>query len=146
MLDYSNCIQGAFALCRVVKRNEQTQKTSKRVGSSSSMGDFTSRRVSNEPLSISSDMSSQSSCLYNESRYSSPMTSPYPYEVSTIPESEPAPMETNTANLWVSPDLILDSSKVKNIQEFKARNFQGLSFYDFLLSSHCFVAGLSTTP
>ncbi|KAJ4728730.1 NAC domain containing protein [Melia azedarach] len=103
--------KGAFALCRVVKRNEQTQKTSKRVGSSSSMGDFTSRRVSNEPLSISSDMSSQSSCLYNESRYSSPMTSPYPYEVSTIPESEPAPMETNTANLWVSPDLILDSSK-----------------------------------
>lgn len=111
---------GAFALCRVVKKNENAQKTShpsygepkgKRVGSSSSIVDLTSSKACNGPLSISSDISSQASYLSNESRYSSPITSPYPYEVSTVPESEHAPMETNPANLWVSPDLILDSSK-----------------------------------
>ncbi|KAJ0053764.1 hypothetical protein Pint_03404 [Pistacia integerrima] len=115
--DGSPNFQGAFALCRVVKKNENAQKTShgelkgKRVGSSSSIEDLTSTRVSNEPLSISGDISSQASCLYNESRYSSPMTSPYPYEVTTIPESVPALMDSNPANLWVSPELILDSSK-----------------------------------
>ncbi|XP_044501515.1 NAC domain-containing protein 71-like [Mangifera indica] len=109
--------QGAFALCRVVKKNENSQKMShgelkgKRVGSKSSFEDLTSARVSNEPLSISSDISSQASCLYNESRYSSPRTSPSPYEVTTIPEPVPAPMDSNPATIWVSPELILDSSK-----------------------------------
>lgn len=101
--------QGAFALCRVVKRNEQIQKMSdshggskaKRVGSSSGKG--------NEAVSISSDISPQASYPGNESLYSSPMTSPYHYEATQAA----APFEpvSNPANLWVSPDLILDSSK-----------------------------------
>lgn len=98
--------QGAFALCRVVKRNELIQKTSdshggsktKRVGSSSGK----------EAMSISSDISPQASYPGNESLYSSPITSPYPYEATQAAPTRPV---SNPANLWVSPDLILDSSK-----------------------------------
>lgn len=112
--------------------------------------DLTSSKACNGPLSISSDISSQASYLYNESRHSSPITSPYPYEVSTVPESEHAPMETNPANLWVSPDLILDSSKVRHL-EFERRDFQGPNlrtsfFVIFLFIFHRDVAGLSTDP
>ncbi|GAV68138.1 NAM domain-containing protein [Cephalotus follicularis] len=115
----SSNFQGAFALCRVVKKNEQIQKTndsnvaskSNRVGSSSGYGDLTSTRVSNEPLIVSSDISSQASYPNNGSSYSSPMTSPFPYEVAPIAEFDPTSIETNYSSLWVSPDYILDSSK-----------------------------------
>ncbi|KAF5729687.1 hypothetical protein HS088_TW20G00051 [Tripterygium wilfordii] len=93
--------QGAYALCRVIKRNEHGQRTSdlngeskgKRVGSSSSNGDFTSTVISNEPLSISNSPSSN--------------------EVNPAADFEPAaPLATNIpSSYWVSPDLILDSSK-----------------------------------
>lgn len=112
----SPSFQGAFALCRVVKKNEHAQKTSdhgepkaKMVGSSSDIGDFTFTRATNEPVGIASDMSSQTSCLYNESQYSSPIASPH--ELTPVAEYEPAYTETNPSNFWVSPDLILDSSK-----------------------------------
>ncbi|XP_057509958.1 NAC domain-containing protein 71-like [Actinidia eriantha] len=112
----SPSFQGAFALCRVVKKNE-TQKTSdvhgepkgKGVGSSSSNGDFNSTRMASDPVIISDDTTFQTSQLCNGSNFSSPVSSPYP----TMPmvENEPFSMETNPSNLWVSPDLILDSSK-----------------------------------
>uniref|UniRef100_A0A5B6ZTL3 NAC domain-containing protein n=1 Tax=Davidia involucrata TaxID=16924 RepID=A0A5B6ZTL3_DAVIN len=100
----SPSFQGAFALCRVIKKNENAQKTSdvhgepkaRQVGSSSSNVDFTS----NESVIISDDTPFQTSYMCNESNYSSPMV-----------ECEPASMVTNPTNLWVSPDLILDSSK-----------------------------------
>ena len=107
-----------FALCRVVKKNDQTQKSGdfhgegkgKQVGNSSRNGDFTSTAISNEPLSISDNVPSQASHAYNESNYSSPITSPY--ESTRPADFELSSMGTNPTDFWVSPDLILDSSKV----------------------------------
>ncbi|XVF51957.1 hypothetical protein PTKIN_Ptkin04bG0225800 [Pterospermum kingtungense] len=104
--------QGAYALCRVVKRNEQKASDGHgepkvmRVGSSSGSAnvEVTSTRICNEPLSISGDISCQTSYPNNESRHSSPMASPYHYEVTQMQPFDPA-------SIWVSPDLILDSSK-----------------------------------
>ncbi|KAF8380678.1 hypothetical protein HHK36_028168 [Tetracentron sinense] len=103
----SSSFEGAFALCRVIKKNENGQKMgdphgeskSKRVGSSSATGDFTP--ISENP--------SQASYMYNASNYSSPASSPY--ETTMRAELESTSTETNHASLWVSPDLILDSSK-----------------------------------
>ncbi|KAM1450176.1 hypothetical protein ACFX2I_037440 [Malus domestica] len=128
--------QGVFALCRVVKKNEHAHKThdshgepkAKRVGSASSSGeDMTSTRILKEPLSISADTSSQASYLHNDSRYSSRATSPH--GVNPMAEFEPASRETNPADFWVSPDLILDSSKdYPQLQKAMPNYFQQYEF------------------
>lgn len=109
----SPSFQGAFALCRVIKKNEKANdfqgvEKGKRAASSSTNGNDTSMRLtsSNELLSICGDISSQASQLCNESRYSSPITSPSPYNVAPMPS-----MDTDPSNFWLSPDMILDSSK-----------------------------------
>ncbi|KAG4930524.1 hypothetical protein AAZX31_17G149200 [Glycine max] len=109
------CFQGGFALCRVIKKNEkasasQGEHKGKRAGSSSINGSDTSVKFSSEPFSNSGDASSQASHLNNESRYSSPITSPY--NVAPMGEFNQASVETtNPSNFWISPDMILDSSK-----------------------------------
>lgn len=118
MHEYRLCDdQGAFALCRVVKRNEQAQKTNdshgklktKRIGSSLGKG----ARNSDEIVNNSCEISPESSCHGNESRYSSPVTSPYPYEVTQATQFQPVSLNSNPSRLLVSPDdLSLDSSKV----------------------------------
>ncbi|KAK6947445.1 NAC domain [Dillenia turbinata] len=110
----SPSFQGAFSLCRVVQKNERMGDISgepkgKRVGSSSSNGEITSTRATNEPLGISIDYSSQASYAHNESNFSSPNTSPY--EISPVPEVEPTCMRNYPLNIEISPCLILDSSK-----------------------------------
>ncbi|OIV92814.1 hypothetical protein TanjilG_00948 [Lupinus angustifolius] len=102
----SPSFRGAFALCRVIKKNErvndfqgEVQKGKRAAGSSSSNG--------NELLSISGDISSQASQMCNESLYSSPIASPSPCNnVAPMPS-----MDTNPSDFWLSPDMILDSSK-----------------------------------
>ncbi|KAK7263323.1 hypothetical protein RJT34_30911 [Clitoria ternatea] len=124
------CFKGGFALCRVVKKNEKASASSfgehkgKRVGSSSINGSDTSMRLSSEPLSISCDVSSQISQPNNESRYSSPITSPY--NVAPMAEFNQASTETNPSNIWISPDMILDSSKdYPQVQDAGSEYFQG---------------------
>ncbi|KAK8998072.1 hypothetical protein V6N11_012604 [Hibiscus sabdariffa] len=105
----------AFALCRVVERNEQKacdvhgKPKALRVENGSSSVELTSPRVRNQPLSKSGDISCKSSYLNNESRYSSPITSNY--EVTQVPPFEPVSVANDPTSIWVLPDLILDSSK-----------------------------------
>lgn len=109
--------KGPFALCRIIKKNEQALKTSdnygdpkaKQVGSCSSNGDFSSTRTLNEPVIIADDVPFQESYIGSEKNYSTTLTSPY--QTTTMVETEQAPMRTSPSRLWLSPDFILDSSK-----------------------------------
>ncbi|XP_043696256.1 NAC domain-containing protein 71-like [Telopea speciosissima] len=113
----SSGFQGAFALCRVVKKNDHGQKMSdhqggpkaRRAGVTSARGNSTVSGVSTELLSNPSESSSQASNLHNGSTYSSPVTSPF--EIIRVPEFGQASNKTDAKGLWVSPNLILDSSK-----------------------------------
>lgn len=112
-------LQGPYALCRVIKKNEPKTSDSqgegklKQVGSSSNIGNVAPVRVSNEPVVISDDIPMQAS--YIESNYSIPVTPPY--QTTAMGEykhsSTYSSFGTNPASLLVSPDMILDSSKVK---------------------------------
>ncbi|GAB4857810.1 hypothetical protein Ancab_015715 [Ancistrocladus abbreviatus] len=99
--------KGAFALCHV-KKNENTRKGSNISGDKSKMAgssrDFASMEVANEPMSTSNASTYQ----YNGSNYSSPVSSPF---IAPMAEFETASTGSNPSSIWVSPDLILDSSK-----------------------------------
>lgn len=117
--------QGPFALCRVIKKKTDDvhgEPKSNQLGSSSSTASFSSTRITNEPVIISDDLSFQAGYMGRESNYSSPITSPYLN--APMMEYEPAPMGPNSSTVWVSPDLILDSSK-----EYSQGQSQGLSGY-----------------
>ncbi|GFZ15434.1 NAC domain containing protein 71 [Actinidia rufa] len=115
------------------RKVNETQKTSdvhgeskaKGVGSSSSNGDFTSTGMSSDPVIISDD-TFQTNQLCNGSNFSSPVSSPYP----TMPmvENEPFSMGTNPSSLWVSPDLILDSSREFSQGQGACGYFPGYEF------------------
>lgn len=105
------CLQGPFALCRVIKRNDVSLKTKdvqgvKQVGCSSTAGRFTSV---NEPIALSDETPTQSTYMSNDSNYSTPITSPY--QTTQLGDYESA-IAANSANLWMPPSMILDSSKV----------------------------------
>ncbi|KAI4338416.1 hypothetical protein MLD38_023480 [Melastoma candidum] len=93
--------QGAFALCRIIKKNENIDKEtnlnqempSKRVGSSSSL------------VEVSNELSTVSNTPFDGSRNSTP------FDARMMEESEPASAANNFSNLCLPPDLILDSSK-----------------------------------
>ncbi|KAE8724149.1 NAC domain-containing protein 86 [Hibiscus syriacus] len=108
--------QGAFALCRIVKRNEPKKRDGHgepkpiMVGTRSTNIEHASTRVCNEPSSTSGDISCQTSYPNSESHYSSPITSPA-HETTHLPPFQPASLDIDPASVWLSPDLILDSSK-----------------------------------
>ncbi|KAF5208211.1 Nac domain-containing protein [Thalictrum thalictroides] len=108
--------QGAFALCRVVKRNEkavdvQGESKSKREGSSAVAGNFTPGTCSNEYLSMSNGSPSQASVIYTGSSYSSPVNSPY--DTRRFGDLE---RDSHLSIPWpISSDLILDTSKGQDV-------------------------------
>lgn len=140
-------LQGAIALCRVVKKNDQGHKTSdshgepktKNICSSSNNGGFTSAVISNEHMSASGDIS-QITHLHNECHHSSPIASPY--QLTAVAEFETLPMENNPSSLWVSPDLILDSSKVIKSRENIDHGLI-VSFGDFLIIFCLFICRIT---
>ncbi|KAK3024711.1 hypothetical protein RJ639_042933 [Escallonia herrerae] len=122
---------GPFALCRVIKKNDQARKTvevyveskAKRVESSLGVGNFTSTRTSNEPAAIADDMPLQASYMCSKSNYSSPITSPY--QTTAMVECESTSVGSNPSSLWVSPNFILDSSKeYQHVQDGMSGCFQ----------------------
>lgn len=107
--------KGAFALCRIVKKNEVAHKKDNHreskgnvVGSSRASEDSVSTRLvaTNELLNILEDNSSQTNFLTNES---GPMTTSY--DTNPMSRYSTTIMETDPEKIWISPDLILDSSK-----------------------------------
>nr|GME00029.1 NAC domain-containing protein 86-like [Ipomoea batatas] len=109
--------QGPFALCRVIKRNDVSKKTtseasgvtaaaaSKETGSTSSHAGFSSSVALNEPIILSDDIPT---FMSTESNYSTPIASPY--QASHMGDYEFG-MQPDTASVWMSADMVLDSSK-----------------------------------
>lgn len=108
--------QGAFALCRVIKKNEHAQRTSdvprepkaKQIRSSVSLsnGEFSSTGMPIERAITSEDTTFRASHLSDGSTFSSPVAS------TTGVENETFSMGTSPSSLWLSSEFILDSSKV----------------------------------
>ncbi|CAA7014497.1 unnamed protein product [Microthlaspi erraticum] len=96
--------KGAFVLCRVAKKNEI--KTNSKIRKNLSEQTFGSGESSN---------------------YSSRVTSPNRDEI--MPFVNPVATETNSSNIWISPDFILDSSKdYPQIQDVASKYFQDFDF------------------
>ncbi|KAM7491105.1 hypothetical protein LguiA_034026 [Lonicera macranthoides] len=100
--------QGPFALCRIMKKNGDI-KDKQVGGSSSNNGSSASTGTMNEPMVNPDDMAFQASFMGSESNYASPIASPY--QSRPMMDYEPASMGPIPSSQWVSPDLILDSSK-----------------------------------
>ncbi|CAI9095423.1 OLC1v1031376C1 [Oldenlandia corymbosa var. corymbosa] len=124
----SPVFQGPYALCRIIKKNEMkgsdyhhsSESTLKHVGSSSRIGNSgtSSGPSNNDPVVISDDITIQTSYVGNESNSSTPATSPYHQsthlggdQYDHHSNNTYSSMGTYSNNLWVSPDMILDSSK-----------------------------------
>ncbi|KAF6134182.1 hypothetical protein GIB67_013579 [Kingdonia uniflora] len=107
------CSLGAFALCRIVKKDLQGLKTnnlkgefkSKNVARSSSPVNYAQTRCSSELLSVSHESSPQIINQYSESNYSSPISSPY--GSMRMGELEPT---SNRTPYYTNPDLLLETS------------------------------------
>ncbi|KAL9249687.1 NAC domain-containing protein [Drosera capensis] len=100
--------KGAYALCHVVKKNENLGKleetqgdgNSKMVESSSISRNVALMEATNEPLRIWSKTLSQVSNQHNANNFSNPVCSPF------IPS-----VESSTTSMSFSPEMILDSSR-----------------------------------
>nr|XP_043613702.1 NAC domain-containing protein 71-like [Erigeron canadensis] len=106
--------QGPFSLCRVMKRNEQKTSYFKRKPRSKGTGG--SSKIINEPVG-------------SESNFSSPFTSCY-QTTRILNETTSLKSPNDPSNFWVSPALILESSKeqLEGGQERKAGEGQDGNF------------------
>lgn len=95
--------QGPFALCRVMKKNEAKTSYVTSEPKNKEAGNSSSGFVINEPLVLQT-----STRMGDESNLSSPLTS---YEKTSTSEPTSSTGLNNPSSFWVSPDLILDSSK-----------------------------------
>ncbi|XP_077235270.1 NAC domain-containing protein 71-like [Tasmannia lanceolata] len=110
----SSGFQGAFALCRIVKKNEQghTQGDSKtKRGASYSLNDISPRNFSSAIQPFSDENPSPARNIFNESNDSTPITSPS--EIRN--EMEPELMEIHPTSLFVSPGQFSNTSKAGDI-------------------------------
>ncbi|XP_017215442.1 NAC domain-containing protein 71 [Daucus carota subsp. sativus] len=113
----SQNFQGPFALCRILKKNEQAMKKNntdrcskaKQFPCSSMKGDVKSTRTLDETVIISGDLRFQQSGMATQCNYSSTLTLP----ITPMVEGDilAAPQMADSSSLWVSPYFILDSSK-----------------------------------
>lgn len=89
-------LQGAFVLCRVTKKNE-IKSNSK----------------------IQRNLNEQTLGSGESSGYSSRVTSPSRDDMMPFHSFvNPFSTETDSSNIWISPDFILDSSKVRIFSKF----------------------------
>lgn len=111
--DGSQDFKGAFALCRVIKKIEvKLNSTSSSVevnrkSGSSNKELASTETTTNEPLSISNESGFHSQ--FNQSAHSTPISSPF--DITRIGEFDGSSTQPSSDNMWVSPELILDSSK-----------------------------------
>ncbi|MFQ6654000.1 hypothetical protein Gotur_025138 [Gossypium turneri] len=97
--------QGAFALCRVVKRNEPKASDARGEPKATKVGSSSTNVILPVPRTCNSgNISCQASYPNRESHYTSS-------EVMRVPPFEPVSANSDPRGVWVSPDLILDSSK-----------------------------------
>lgn len=100
-------MQGAFALCRVIKKNEKVNDSQGHGGKRVKANDG-SNSISTDGKEVSCQASQM--CSGSESHYSSPIN--FPNNVPNMAGFEQASSDTNPSTFWLSPDMILDSSKV----------------------------------
>ncbi|GAA0154328.1 hypothetical protein Leryth_010549 [Lithospermum erythrorhizon] len=121
----SNIQQGPFALCRIIKKNEHLEKkTEDTTGAMSKHAGSSYNQDLDSPMD-SAETQMQTSYLGNGSNYSTPITSPH----HSMP-GDHSSMGTNPASLWVSPSMILDSSKECSLGQSAPDFYQQSDFID----------------
>lgn len=110
-------LQGAFSLCRVIKKNEQGLKIGEFPGESKAKSvvssikkSVTPRILKSKALRTSEGSPSQSSNPFEGSNDSSPITSPS--EIRSTMELEPTVTQSDYASLWMTHDMVTDASEV----------------------------------
>ncbi|XP_073220192.1 NAC domain-containing protein 71 isoform X4 [Cicer arietinum] len=104
--DPSQGSEGAYALCRVIKKNEKSND-SQGQGRKKAKANDGSNSISTNGNEVSSQASQL--CSGSESLYSSPID--FSGNVPLMAGFEQASSDTNPSSFWLSPDMILDSSK-----------------------------------
>ncbi|XP_045815902.1 NAC domain-containing protein 71-like isoform X1 [Trifolium pratense] len=104
--DPSQGSEGVFALCRVIKKNEK-ENDSRGQGGKRVRANDGNNSISTEGNEVSCQASQL--CSGNESHFSSPID--FPCNLPNMAGFDQVSSDTNPSTFWLSPDMILDSSK-----------------------------------